>query len=49
MLIYSQAAFRLLQDHLLVAADRIAMLGLSLGVTVVLSITAYSEAVKVSP
>ncbi|KAK6309224.1 hypothetical protein J4Q44_G00206870, partial [Coregonus suidteri] len=39
-------AFRLLQDHPLVAADRIALLGLSLGVTVVLSITAYSEAVK---
>ncbi|XP_064872558.1 acyl-coenzyme A thioesterase 1-like [Oncorhynchus nerka] len=43
---YFEAAFRLLQDHPLVAADRIALLGLSLGVTVVLSITAYSEAVK---
>uniref|UniRef100_A0A4W5R2A5 Acyl-CoA thioesterase 19 n=1 Tax=Hucho hucho TaxID=62062 RepID=A0A4W5R2A5_9TELE len=43
---YFENAFRLLQDHCLVATDRIALLGISFGVTVVLSITAYSETVK---
>ncbi|XP_041705424.1 acyl-coenzyme A thioesterase 1 [Coregonus clupeaformis] len=43
---YFENAFRLLQDHPLVAADRSALLGISFGVPVVLSITAYSETVK---
>ncbi|KAK6309227.1 hypothetical protein J4Q44_G00206900 [Coregonus suidteri] len=43
---YIENAFRLLQDHTLVASDRIALLGTSFGASVALSLAVFSETVK---
>ncbi|XP_064846038.1 acyl-coenzyme A thioesterase 1-like isoform X1 [Oncorhynchus masou masou] len=43
---YIENAFRLLQDHPLVASDKIALLGTSFGASVALSLAVFSETVK---